>query len=294
MPGRKITASELWRLFKWYLIYLGPRRDLTLLTSNGRMSIDSKRWLIGKYLYVGGHEEHEIRDAVALLVSEGYFDGESSGRTVLNVGANIGLTCIGLLNGGQFTNAIAIEPEPENFRLLRKNIEQNGLNGRVHPYQIALSSTDAELELELSGNNAGDHRIRKTEDPGFYKEEKRRTINVEGKTLDTFWSDDLASSALENIDLLWVDIQGHEGHFFEGASRFLAKKIPVVCEFWPYGIERSGMPPDRFCDILSRFFSHFYIVGSDHRKKTPIAEVRELFDVYCGPRAFELLSLVSD
>ena len=155
------TLRELWRLLQWNLIYLGPRHDVTIDTFNGRLTFESKQWLIGKYLYVKrGHEENEIRGAVDLLRRENYLKKIASESTVLNVGANIGMTCIGLLKTGGFARAIAVEPAPDNYRLLVKNIEQNGLDSRITPFQIALSSVDGELDLELSDDNAGDHRIR--------------------------------------------------------------------------------------------------------------------------------------
>src|SRR5271157_4540309 len=99
---------------RWYLIYLGPKHDVTVGTANGLLSFDSKDWLIGKYLYVRGeHEEREARTALSLLRREGYLD--ASGATLLNVGANIGMTCIGLVKAGYFRRAIAFEPTPSTY-----------------------------------------------------------------------------------------------------------------------------------------------------------------------------------
>ncbi len=67
-----LTGLELWRLFRWWTIHVGPKRDVTVDTSNGVLTFDSRNWLIGKYLYVKrAHEENEIRSALELLVAEG-------------------------------------------------------------------------------------------------------------------------------------------------------------------------------------------------------------------------------
>ena len=281
---RGMNSVQWWRLLRWFFIHLGPKRDVTVSTFNGLLSFSSKDWLIGKYLYVHrGHEEHEIQSVIEMLTSQGWLNGLSP--TVLNVGANIGMTCIGLVKQ-KFARAIAIEPNPETYRLLVRNIQQNGLADRIQPFQLALSSFTGNLTLELSKDNPGDHRIRQTDSPGFYKEETRRTIPVAADTLDHF-----LESHPNNIDVIWVDIQGHEGHFFRGAQNFLQRGIPVVSEFWPYGLERAGTSVADYVTLVSQTFSHFWVVGNPDYQRAPIGQIGKLFDLYQGPRSFGLLIL---
>jgi FkbM family methyltransferase len=288
-----VTFGEIWRSLQWWLVYLGPRRDVTVDTLNGRLTLDSKDWLIGKYLYVRrSHEEYEIRSAIELLRKEGYLD-PAGDETVLNVGANIGMTCIGLLKAGYFERAIAFEPAPNSYRLLVQNIHQNGLRDRIQHFPFALSSVEGELDLELSNDNSGDHRIRQTNSPGFFREEKRQTIKVPVKTLDHLFAE---HSGLrdEKVHLVWADIQGHEGQFFQGARHFLSQGIPVVCEFWPYGIGRSGISSSEFCRVLSELFSHFYVLAGGSLPRVPISKLKSLFDAYSAPRDMCVVILVGD
>lgn len=179
-----MVVGDIWRRLRWWFIHLGPRRDVTVDTSNGLLSFDSKDRLIGKYLYVKrSYEAREIQTAVALLRQEGYLK-DAEGGTVLDVGANIGMICIALLKHGCFERAIAFEPAPNNYRLLIKNIDQNGLRERVLHFPCALSAAEGELELELSEDNSGDHRLRQTATPGVFREERRRTLRVRVRTLD--------------------------------------------------------------------------------------------------------------
>lgn len=290
----KVTGTEIWRRLKWYLIYRGPKRDVTVETLNGLLTFENKDWLIGKYLYVKrSHEAHEIRSVVELLQREGYLDGSRHHRTVLNVGANIGMTAIGLLKTAGFARAIAFEPAPQSYRLLVHNIKQNKLNDRILHFSFALSSLEGEMELELSGNNSGDHRIRRTNDPGFFREEQRKTIKVQVKTLDGLLKEESRLSN-ERVDLVWVDIEGHEGHFLKGARGFLRQGIPVVSEFWPYGIERSGTSRQDYCQILNELFTDFYVVSTPPSRKNPISEIGALFEIYSKPREMCMIALVSD
>lgn len=277
-------AVELWRKLCWGVIYWGPRRDVTLDTFNGRLTVDSKDWLIGKYLYVKRrHETGEMESAIELLEAEGYLPDLRSPKSVLNVGANIGMTAIGLVKNGYFKQAIAFEPTPNSYRLLVRNINENGLRDRIQHFPIALSSRDGEMELELSRDNSGDNRIRLTQKPGFYSEEKRPTIKVPVRTLDGLVAENAALRD-EPVGLVWVDIQGHEGQFFRGALQYLRRGIPVVSEFWPYGIDRSGLSPSELREIFAELFSHYYVLGVKPEQKFPISGVDALFRTYGGPR----------
>ena len=280
-----MSLTQWWRLFCWWLIHLGPIRDVTVDTFNGRLSFSSSDWLIGKYLYVKrAHEEDEIQSVIALLAREGWLAG--SPLTVLNAGANIGMTCIGLVRE-KFDTALAFEPDPQSYRLLVRNIEQNGLRDRIHAFPYAVSSEVGELAFELSKDNPGDHRVRQTDRPGFYKEETRSTIQVRAETLDHFFQ-----NRADTVDVIWVDIQGHEGHFLRGARNFLKRGIPVVSEFWPYGLERAGTSPAEYASLVAESFSHFFVVGNPDYQRTPIEEIGKLFDLYPGPRNFGLIVFV--
>lgn len=277
-------------MLRWHLIHLGPRREVTVSTANGLLTFDSKDWLVGKYLYVRReHEAREAREAINLLSHEGYLD--QPGATVLNVGANIGMTSIGLLKAGYFRRAIAFEPSPNSYRLLARNVEQNGLAQEIVHFPFALSSRSETLQLEISEDNSGDNRIRLTSEAGFFEEERRHTIGVPAKTLDQMLAEypDLRD---ERIDLVWADIQGHEGHFFRGARTLLERGVPVVSEFWPYAIRRSGISESKFQEIVSGAFTHFYLLSEKPPVRRAISEIESLFREYSGPRQMCLLAWV--
>ncbi len=283
-PGVAKKILQVWRRLCWAAIYGGPRRDVTVATFNGLLTFDSKDWLIGKYLYVKReHEADELAKVVELLRVEGYLPDSQSPRALLNVGANLGMTVVAILKRGYFQRAIAFEPTPNSYRLLVRNIQQNGLEERVLHFPFALSSSDGSMELEVCADNSGDNRIRLTKQPGFFAEEKRTTVRAEVKTLDGMMAE---NSALRNesVGLVWMDIQGHEGHFLAGARQFFERGIPVVSEIWPYGIDRSGMSLEEFRALLEQMFSHFYLLGSGPAEKLPIAEVDSMFRKYVGPR----------
>lgn len=129
--------------------------------------------------------------------------------------------------------------------------------------------------------------------PGFFKEEHRKTTKVLTKTLDRFLSEQ-PGDLLARVGLIWVDIQGHEGHFFLGARSLLARPIPIVSEFWPYGIWRSGMPQSEFQRTVTELFTDYYVLSDKHPEKKPINDLEDLFKIYREPRQVCLLAYVRE
>ncbi len=132
-------------------------------------------------------------------------------------------------------NAIAIEPEPRNYRALVSNIYLNDLADKITPLNLALGDRKQTLTLELSPNNSGDHRIKVSVEKGTGSEGQRQTVIVNSESLDSVIPD-----IGRNSHLIWMDTQGYEGIILQGARNALALKVPMVIEFWPYGMERAN------------------------------------------------------
>lgn len=145
----------------------------------------------------------------------------------------------------------------------------------------------------MSKTNSGDHRIRHNTEPGFYQEENRPTIDIKVDTLDSIFASN-SELKTENISLIWLDIQGHEGYFFDGAQKLLNHKIPVVSEFWAYGIIRSGMSQSQYKQIVVRNFSHFYLLDMNDYMKFPVDEIDRLFKIYDTPKKIGSVIFVKD
>lgn len=75
--------------------------------------------------------------------------------------------------------------------------------------------------------------------------------------------DDLLSQVPEgwtdDIKLIWIDTQGHEGHVFGGGENLFSRDIPVVSEIWPYGLKRAGTNLEDFCRVAAGFWSHYWV-----------------------------------
>ena len=271
------------RLLKWHAIHLLPPHDVEIETWNGSLTCDNKDWLIGKYLYLyRSYEADTIRLCIDLLKQEGYLEKAGNGL-VLDVGANIGMICIALLKHGYFSEAIAFEPNPNSYRLLTHNISQNGLEEKIECFPYALSSSERDADLELAKENSGDNNLRYDTEHRAFREYARETVKVAVTTLDGFFTE-RSDQAIEDLSLIWVDIQGHEGYFFQGAQRVLDRGVPVVSEFWPYGIKRSGMSLSDYSLVVNEMFTHFYHLRDGRFEKMEIGCIDELYKIYEKPR----------
>jgi FkbM family methyltransferase len=173
--------------------------------------------------------------------------GVDTKSVLLDVGANIGTIGIYAVSQGYARKCIAFEPEPNNFDLLSKNVWLNALNDQFELHNLALSHSNSDsIAFELSPDNYGDHRVRITEDIGLIGESKRKVIEVPTATLDSI----VKTQDLDDC-VLFMDTQGFEGHILAGAKSLIARGVPIITEFWPYGLNRAdGF--DQFLEALCK------------------------------------------
>jgi FkbM family methyltransferase len=195
--------------------------------------------------------------AVAVCEENGF----DLSKVFLDVGANVGTETIYALKLNKFSKAVCFEPAPENLRLLTLNVLVNGFQDKVEIHPFAVSHANGNVELELSQENPGDHRVAaqpaEAPLPEMFGESTRKKIQVRCTTLDEALAENGIGAC--EISLLWMDTQGHEGFILSGAKRLLDENIPVMLEFWPYGLIRSGTL-ELLCRIIQENFRFCYMI----------------------------------
>ena len=177
---------------------------------------------------VGRHEK---------LITELVQEVIKPGDTVVDIGANIGYyTLIFARSVGPTGHVYAFEPDPDNFALLKKNIQLNGYTN-VTLERKAVSSTTGNLRLYIA-DNVGDHRA-------YDSGDNRPHIDIPAVTLDDY---------LQEIPVSFIkmDIQGFEHTALQGMQKTLTKSAPLklITEFWPYGIHLAGSTARAYLDSL--------------------------------------------
>lgn len=134
------------------------------------------------------------------------------GDIVLDIGANIGMFTIkAAKNAGEKGKVIAIEPEPNNVKILKENC-RSFKNIKIIPYAVGNSSGQIELTI---GIHTGGHYI----EPDINKRANQKTISVHIEKIDNI----VKNLKLDVIDFVKIDVEGWEIETLKGAINSLGK-----------------------------------------------------------------------
>ena len=141
-------------------------------------------------------------------------------RTIIDAGANIGLAAIYFTNLFPKAEIISIEPESANFQLLKENTTRYS---NVKLLNMALSS---ESDLELIVDNVG------LGHSGFITTEVSNASEIAKNKIQTISIERLlAESEFDELDIVKIDIEGHEKEVFElNAEKWLPKTKCLIIE----------------------------------------------------------------
>lgn len=128
--------------------------------------------------------------------------------SIVDAGANIGLTSVYFANRFPQARILAIEPEQSNFEMLRRNA---AYYPNIVPIRGALWNENANLRLSNPGSGNWGFRTEAMGETGI------KDITVPGMTMDSL----MALHGLDYIDLLKVDIEGAEKEVFEHADNWI-------------------------------------------------------------------------
>lgn len=256
-------------------------KAITIHTEQGVFTVFCADSVIGKSLYCYREYERDLyRKVFQLLYNLKVIDSRGEG-TLLDIGANIGITSISIIHDKFLKKAIAIEPDQKNFSLLLRNVRDNNLKNSVICSPYAVSDKKGKFYLELNETNFGDHRLRKNPLNVSVIEKRgdlnHRVILVEAKPLDRLINS-FPKDFVEKVRLIWIDVQGHEGYVFKGGRNVFSKNIPVVAEIWPYGIKYSGMSKEEFYRIAKSFWSNYWVIHRGKFISYPISVLNTLLD----------------
>ena len=179
-------------------------------------------------IVTGGFGVSEIKPLVDRL---------SRSAVVLDIGANIGVWT--RLFASRVTDGCvyAFEPSPQNFETLKENA--HGFPN-ITCVNLVCSDVAGQLRLSVAGS-PGLHHITADSDD--------RSIEVATVRLDDWIFD---TAMLARLDVLKVDVEGHEPEVFRGCGKAIRKHRPIVLfEYLPEFKDRS----DRGIEFLFDFFA---------------------------------------
>ena len=137
------------------------------------------------------------------------------GDRVLDIGANVGQMTLlmgrAVRAGGRVDS---FEPHPAIFRILKDNCERSPFTSRIRAQQAAVSDLDGTARLSIPAtfhSNIGTCSL----EAGDRRDDH---VDVATHRLDTLYP------ATEEIDLVKVDVEGHEHAVFRGAHKLLSQQ----------------------------------------------------------------------
>ncbi|MBE3128584.1 MAG: FkbM family methyltransferase [Actinobacteria bacterium] len=148
--------------------------------------------------------------------SREYFELDSG--NFIDVGANIGKFSV-IVAKNLYGKVYAIEPHPQTFDILRKNIKLNNLKN-VEAINFACSSKKGDIDLYIDERGTLGHSIKADS-----KSVGKRKIKVKAICLDDL--------EIDNVKLIKIDVEGAESDVLKGAKKILERYHPkIIFEAW--------------------------------------------------------------
>ncbi len=286
---QEIARSYLFLLLSAATPIVATKRDgilyCTLGTDRG----------VGRQVFASGGYDSDLLACVVRILESRNGDNAFRGRTFIDIGANLGTSTIPAILKFGASDALAFEPAPDAFKVLQCNVILNDLSGRVRLSPVALSDKSGFAELEIADADSGDSRIRTgpPEESGeLCGESLRGVIAVPTRRLDDVLEEEHVD--LRSIGLVWIDAQGHEAQILQGAQAVLASSVPVVLEYWPYGLRRSG-GLELLHDIVASTYREVIdlrsVMSTGRASSLPSASLGQLQENLEGPAFTDVLLL---
>jgi FkbM family methyltransferase len=186
---------------------------------------------IQRWMYLGAFEPRETALVKGSL---------RPGMTFLDVGANFGyFTLLAASRVGPTGRVLAVEPSPYAAKRLAENVRANSLSA-VQVFPMGLSSESGALDLYLPP--ASFHS------PTMSASSGGEPVSVPVRRLD----DCLDEWGVERVDLMKMDVEGHEPFVVRGAGDSLSsgRIRSVLVEFNDHWLRAQGSSPQELYDMF--------------------------------------------
>ena len=203
-------------------------------------------------------------------LSNKYYPNRKKEGIFLDLGANIGTTCIYFKKKiDSDINILAFEPLKENFKYLDINLRLNDITEGVTIEQFGLAEKSYEKEISvLEGNPGGSSLIRD------YGNMTRRSEVTNLISLDEYFEKNNLKA--EDVKYMWIDTEGFEPQVLKGASSILSQNdFPVFVEFNPYLYKTYGTF-DEFINFLEENFRKYIKIPERLEGKEILHDISEL------------------
>jgi FkbM family methyltransferase len=190
-----------------------------MLNQNRRGPVASLAWNQKPLFYRPGTSDLTLIYRVLLKPAHKreYLLPELQPKTVLDIGANIGVTSVLMAQKYPEAQIYAFEPVPENFELLERNTAGYS---NIHCFAFALGDRDAELSIRASDDPANFGGF------SFFEAgtDTQKKSNVQLRHVNHV----LKELRLESVDLIKIDTEGAEHSILTTLDPAILEKVQWI------------------------------------------------------------------
>jgi FkbM family methyltransferase len=217
---------------------------------------------IGRSLFFRGAWQRDLLSfAIDCLSAKGALPPNA---IFVDAGANIGTQSLYAYLSGKFAKVVSIEPDSRNFQVLQSNLARNG-----YPIDLAFNlgagAAPSRLKLYRNAGSSGKHSFLRRSD---------ESTEVGLESVENILRS--ASLALDEVGLVWIDVEGFEPQVLMGMASLLERSCPIVLEFTPafYGIEGAR----EFVSLLATHYASYKVLEGGHGVEKPISSLLGVVD----------------
>jgi len=174
--------------------------------------LNPKEYISSQIFYYGLHEK-KLLEFIFSILPDDYKRGNC-----LDIGSNIGNHALFFSNF--YDRVDAFEPVFSTFKALELNILINGLVGKVHAHNVALSSEN--LNMRFFEDQSGDIGRSRVVTSNESRPEKTIEYIVQATKGDDFLQE------IIDIKMIKIDAEGHESQVIHGLKELISKNHPII------------------------------------------------------------------
>jgi FkbM family methyltransferase len=167
--------------------------------------------------------------------TELFSDCVETGMSILDIGAHVGYySLLAAKLAGPTGKVISFEPDPDNYSLLLRNIEENGYTN-ITAVNQGITSTTGVGTLILSGLDNGRHSIYHHGLP------EKGSVSISTTSVDDYFG----ALGWPTVDLIKMDVEGAELEVLLGMTGLLDRShnIKLIMELNPVLLKNADVEP---------------------------------------------------
>lgn len=240
-------AARSNRLVGSQSIYLGDHTAVTFLQNGLRILVDTRSMDVGIHLLTLGAWEPNYMALFDKLLK--------SGDTVLDIGANHGVYALhAAMAVGPKGKVHAFEPNPRLARLVDFSLKLNGFGGYATLHPLGVSDAAGIARLVFSDAFSGGGAI-----SGNQLNDAQPGVECNLVALDA-----LFANPDFKVDVIKMDIEGHEGLALRGMQQLLKRSpnVKIMMEFGPDMMARAGVGAKEILAMLGSIGFKTWLIGA--------------------------------